>query len=84
MNDARVGTYALVIEHLSVGHSKRPLVRDIDLSVRPGEVVALIGPNGSGKTTILKTVAGLLAPIDGSVRIFDQAMQDMPDRKSVV
>ncbi len=78
MNDARVGTYALVIEHLSVGHSKRPLVRDIDLSVRPGEVVALIGPNGSGKTTILKTVAGLLAPIDGSVRIFDQAMQDMP------
>lgn len=78
MSEATGTPEALVLEHLSVGHSKRPLVDDINLSVRAGEVVALIGPNGSGKTTILKTVAGLLAPLDGSVRIFDQAIQDMP------
>ena len=47
-------------------------VRDVDLRVAPGEVVALIGANGAGKSTTLRTIAGLLRPAGGSIR-FDDA-----------
>jgi ATP-binding cassette subfamily B protein len=46
---------------------RRPAVRDINLRVDPGEMVALVGPNGSGKTTVAKLLAGLYAPEDGHV-----------------
>ena len=45
-------------------------VSGIDLSVRPGEFVAIVGPTGSGKSTILNAAAGLLKPSEGKVRIF--------------
>ena len=62
--DTRPGT-ALELRGLSVGHGRAALVRDVCLSVRPGQVVALVGPNGSGKTTILRTVAGQLRALGG-------------------
>jgi len=46
----------------------RPLLRDISLSVTPGQCVALIGANGAGKTTLLRLLGGLLAPQAGTVR----------------
>ncbi len=48
----------------------RPVVKDLDLSVRAGEFYALLGPNGAGKTTILRMVAGLLQPEAGSISVF--------------
>ena len=48
---------------LSAGYHGQPVVRDLDLEVQPGEMVALFGPNGAGKTTTLLTLAGELAPI---------------------
>ena len=44
-----------------------PVLESVSLDGRAGEVVALVGPNGGGKTTLLRTIAGLLAPISGSV-----------------
>jgi iron complex transport system ATP-binding protein len=46
-----------------------PLGRDLDLTVAPGELVCLLGPNGGGKTTLLRTLSGLLAPLAGEVRL---------------
>ena len=52
---------------LSAGYHGQPVVRDLDLEVQPGEMVALFGPNGAGKTTTLLTLAGELAPIGGTI-----------------
>jgi len=56
------------VHGLGVHRAGRWLVRDVDLSVNPGEVVTLIGPNGSGKSTTAKAVIGVLAPDAGQVR----------------
>lgn len=69
---------ALELRDLAVGHGERALVRDICLAVRPGQIVALIGPNGSGKTTILRTVAGQLRSLGGVVELFGSALADVP------
>ncbi|MBS0626548.1 MAG: ABC transporter ATP-binding protein [Verrucomicrobia bacterium] len=57
----------LEISGLDAGYFGQPVVRDLDLSVAPGEVVALLGANGAGKTTTLSTIAGLLEPIAGTI-----------------
>ncbi|HEX2384691.1 MAG TPA: ABC transporter ATP-binding protein [Acidimicrobiales bacterium] len=60
-------TTLLEAKGLSAGYGKMAVVREIDLRVDAGEVVALIGANGAGKTTTLLTLAGELAPFAGEV-----------------
>src|SRR4051794_23984295 len=54
---------------LSAGYNGQPVVRDLNLEVQSGEVVALFGPNGAGKTTTLLTLAGELPAIAGTVHM---------------
>ncbi|HET7483302.1 MAG TPA: ABC transporter ATP-binding protein [Actinomycetota bacterium] len=63
------GPVALEIEGLSRSFQGRTIVTRFDLSLDIGERVALRGPNGSGKTTILRCIAGTLAPSHGTVRV---------------
>ena len=57
----------LEARELCVGYGQVPVLRDLNLLVRPGELVALLGANGAGKTTTLKALAGLLPPTSGAV-----------------
>jgi zinc transport system ATP-binding protein len=55
----------------------QPVLQDVDLRVPPGDYLVVIGPNGGGKTTLLKLMLGLLEPTRGTVRVFGQ-----PPRKA--
>jgi branched-chain amino acid transport system ATP-binding protein len=57
----------LEVKNIDVFYGDVQVIWDVSLEVRPGEIVALIGANGAGKTTILKTVSGILKPRKGEV-----------------
>lgn len=59
----------LEMEGLHAGYDGLAVVRNLDLEVRAGEVVALLGPNGSGKTTTLATISGMVEILGGSVSV---------------
>ena len=63
------GGAGLRVQHLSKSYRRRPALRDVSLELGRGEVVALLGPNGSGKTTCFYNIAGLIAPDSGQVTI---------------
>lgn len=60
----------LSLEKLGAGYRRLQILHDLDLEVRQGEVVALIGANGAGKTTALRAISGLISPTEGSI-VFD-------------
>ena len=75
---------ALVIEGLCKRYG-RPVVDDLSVTVRAGELYALLGANGAGKTTTLRMVVGLLKPDAGSVRVFGvDALADPARAKQMV
>lgn len=67
---------ALAIRRLEVWYGESKVVHGMDLSVRAGEVVALLGRNGAGKTTALKAVMGLLKKRSGSIRLGGEEIID--------
>ncbi len=59
-------------------------LRGVDLSIRPGEMVALVGPSGSGKTTILNLVTGIDRPTAGAVTVDGQRLDEMSEEQLAV
>ncbi|WP_297771552.1 LPS export ABC transporter ATP-binding protein [uncultured Roseovarius sp.] len=68
----------LQVEHLRKSYRKRVVISDVSLSLRQGEVVALLGPNGSGKTTTFYAIAGLISFEGGHIRIDGREVTNLP------
>jgi len=88
--DLRLAPAAPVLEcrGLRLAYGGTPVVEGVDLSVAPGETLALLGPSGSGKTSLLYAVAGFLAPEAGEIRIRGRVVADArtsvpPERRRV-
>ena len=86
------GNEVLNAEGLTMGFGSRQLFRNATFSIRRGERVFLLGPNGCGKTTMLKIIHGQLSPLHGTVRLgakvsigyYDQTQAGLDNRKTVI
>jgi lipopolysaccharide export system ATP-binding protein len=68
----------LVVEGLRKSYKRRPVVRDVSLSVRRGEAVGLLGPNGAGKTTVFYMITGLIAADSGRISLDGTEITHLP------
>jgi zinc transport system ATP-binding protein len=75
---------AVQIENLSFGYNKKLALSDINLTVKQGEFVLAIGPNGGGKTTLFRIILGVLNSYRGTVRVFGRPAKETPHRRGLV
>ena len=73
----------LKVENLSVHYGVIQAVKDVSFDVNEGEVVSLIGANGAGKTSILRTISGLVRPSSGEINFLGNDIQKAATRKIV-
>ena len=88
----RAGNHVLTVNQVSIGYPEKMLASDISFLLRRGECLGIIGPNGSGKTTFLKTILNKLEPLGGEVRwgskvqigYYAQQLDDLDDRNEII
>jgi ATP-binding cassette subfamily F protein 3 len=88
----RAGNQVLMVEEATIGYPGKILATDITFTLRRGEALGVIGPNGSGKTTFIKTVLGKLPALAGEIRwgtkvevgYYAQQLDDLDDRNEII
>lgn len=73
----------LALENVSVAYTDEPVIQDIDLSLEPGEIFGLMGLNGTGKTTMIKSILGLRDQNSGSISIYGQSNVSAKSKSSL-
>ncbi len=71
---------AITFENLSFFYHKRQILEDVNLQVKEGEFASIVGPNGGGKTTLLKLMLGLIKPETGRVRVFGKSPEQTREK----
>ena len=71
------------VSRLSVGYKERPILDDLSFALREGESLLIIGHNGTGKSTLLKTLFGLLPPLSGALRVLDLVQSEITPRRLI-
>lgn len=69
---------ALLAERVTAGYSRVPIIRDVSVSVDPGQVAAIVGPNGAGKSTFAKSITGVVKKQEGRVLVGDTDISGLP------
>src|SRR6056300_1439189 len=75
---------SIEVHNLTVSYHSKPVLWDVDFELPKGKIIGVVGPNGSGKTTMLKTVMGLMKPDSGYTEIFGQPLDKVRERVSYV
>ena len=60
----------IIFENLTFAYHSRPILENVNLKIQPGEFASIVGPNGGGKTTLLKLILGLITPDQGKIKVF--------------
>ncbi|RHP36232.1 ABC transporter ATP-binding protein [Lachnotalea sp. AF33-28] len=71
----------LQVKHVSCGYDKYPVVKDVSVSLEEGERLCILGPNGCGKTTFLRALAGIL-PYSGEITVCGESLKGMKRRQA--
>ena len=78
MNKFNVLDNGLIVNKISKSFGNKPIVRDLSLNIKRGEIVGLLGPNGAGKTTTFYMIVGLVKPDTGSIILDKIDVSDLP------
>ena len=78
MNKFNVLDNGLIVNKISKSFGNKPIVRDLSLNIKKGEIVGLLGPNGAGKTTTFYMIVGLVKPDTGSITLDKIDVSDLP------
>jgi len=73
----------LLVEKINSWYGDFHILKDVSLKVNDGELVALLGLNGHGKSTLLKTICGIISPLSGSIKFNGKEISKMPTQKIV-
>ena len=72
---------SLVLDDVTVSRGVGPVISNVSLEIKPGEIVTLVGPNGAGKTSLIESIAGVLVPTGGSITMDDVNITKFSKRK---
>lgn len=72
------------LENVTVYYQHIPALKDINLEVEEGEFLGIIGPNGGGKTTLIKVILGLVKPIKGKVEVFGLPPDELGEKRHLI
>ena len=78
MNKFNILNNGLIVNKISKSFGNKPIVRDLSLNIKKGEIVGLLGPNGAGKTTTFYMIVGLVKPDTGSIILDKIDVSDLP------